>query len=529
MKHETILHKIAGYFFSIMIFFLLCLCIRSQQPILLGNEIILLLFGLLFCLISYLVVMAIPLFPKSRVILFHFLLGLSLLQCYSIYLYYFHTGWDPGNIMSAAYCIAKGEPLEAWHLSYFSRYPNNSVILLIYAFLLRFGMWFQSEEQAYFGILVFQCLLSFVTELLLYLSVSKLCSKRLGVFSVLLYTLMVGFSPWLSIPYSDSLTLIIPIGIFALYLMEASSPAKRMAKWMLIGMIGYFGYRLKPQCIIIVIAIVLLEGIHGVSALRKKKTAFSFAAGGSAFLSGILICMLLLNLAVAKLPMETNSEEAFGMPHFFMMGLNTERRGGWFAEDVEFSASFSTKEERNRNDWIRAADRIQQMGITGLIEHIKTKLQYTYDDGTFFWAGEGTFYRELLDKGDSPFSLFLKSLYYVDNIHVNDYEQTGVRYWVWRTLAQGLWLAILSLCIFSGLSMWGNSDALRRHTCVLPVSVIGLTLFEAIFEARSRYLFNYLPIYLILAAVGLKSISGIIVSFVLQLENIKMRIFPSKE
>ena len=36
-------------------------------------------------------------------------------------------------------------------------------------------------------------------------------------------------------------------------------------------------------------------------------------------------------------------------------------------------------------------------------------------------------------------------------------------------------------------------------------------------------------IYLILAAVGLKSISGIIVSFVLQLENIKMPIITTEK
>lgn len=394
-------------------------------------------------------------------------------------------------------------------------------MLLIYACLLRFGMLFQSEEQAYFGILVFQCMLSFVTELLLYHSVSKLYSKRLGVFSMLLYTLMVGASPWLSIPYSDALTLIFPIGIFALYLMEASSPGKRIAKWMLIGMIGYCGYRIKPQCIIIVIAIVLIEAIHVVSALIEKSGSFAFVVGGSSFCTGIIISMLLLNLAVAKLPMETDPEEAFGIPHFFMMGLNTERRGGWLAEDVEFSASFSTKEERNRNDWIRAVDRIQQMGASGLIEQIKAKMRYTYDDGTFFWGGEGSFYRELLDKGDSPFSLFLKSLYYEDDIYKNDYETTGGLYWVWRTLAQGLWLAILALCIFSGKSMWSKSEKLRKYICVLLLSVIGLTLFEALFEARSRYLFNYLPIYIILASIGINNISEIVSAFDLKTKKDK--------
>ncbi len=34
------------------------------------------------------------------------------------------------------------------------------------------------------------------------------------------------------------------------------------------------------------------------------------------------------------------------------------------------------------------------------------------------------------------------------------------------------------------------------------LSVIGLTLFELLFEARARYLFTYVPIYIILALYG---------------------------
>ena len=36
------------------------------------------------------------------------------------------------------------------------------------------------------------------------------------------------------------------------------------------------------------------------------------------------------------------------------------------------------------------------------------------------------------------------------------------------------------------------------------ITIIGLTLFELIFEARARYLFAYVPLYIILAVCGIK-------------------------
>lgn len=38
------------------------------------------------------------------------------------------------------------------------------------------------------------------------------------------------------------------------------------------------------------------------------------------------------------------------------------------------------------------------------------------------------------------------------------------------------------------------------------LAVIGLTLFELLFEARARYLYTYVPVYCVLAALGMQEI-----------------------
>ena len=39
-------------------------------------------------------------------------------------------------------------------------------------------------------------------------------------------------------------------------------------------------------------------------------------------------------------------------------------------------------------------------------------------------------------------------------------------------------------------------------------AILGLTLFELLFEARARYLFGYAPVYVMLAGVGLAGLTG---------------------
>ena len=48
-----------------------------------------------------------------------------------------------------------------------------------------------------------------------------------------------------------------------------------------------------------------------------------------------------------------------------------------------------------------------------------------------------------------------------------------------------------------------QDDAQVGLLLVMMLSVIGLTAFELIFEARARYLFTYAPVYILLGIGGL--------------------------
>ena len=77
----------------------------------------------------------------------------------------------------------------------------------------------------------------------------------------------------------------------------------------------------------------------------------------------------------------------------------------------------------------------------------------------------------------------------------------GANYVRWLKALQLLWILVLT---FAALS--GARGILKERGAVLSavmLSIIGLILFELLFEAKARYLFTFLPLFLITAGDGL--------------------------
>lgn len=148
-----------------------------------------------------------------------FFLAVSLvflvLQVLWVRSYYFQTGWDAGTVMKSAVILANGESLQDYNW-YYSVYPNNLVLLLLYSNEIRLFRWLHIVPS--FGIVLVQCLLSWASGLLLYGTTRNMLKDEKAAMAAWgLYVLLVGLSPWVSIPYSDSTALIFPIAILYLY------------------------------------------------------------------------------------------------------------------------------------------------------------------------------------------------------------------------------------------------------------------------------------------------------------------------
>ena len=208
-----------------------------------------------------------------------------------------------------------------------------------------------------------------------------------------------------------------------------------------------------------------------------------------AFPVGIAIIFIfaLNTFSVNYLGYERNTNIEMPMTHFLMMGINKERSGVYLAEDVLYTQSYKGLDEKKDANIKEIKRRLKKYGIDGYVQLLVNKSLVNYNDGTFAWGVEGNFYSQICAE-DGKLATLLKNIYYSDG--------SGEYYAYYSTMMQGVWILLLVLSLFS------FPYAKRYKITVLQLTIIGITLFLLLFEARARYLLLYAPYFIIVSILG---------------------------
>lgn len=277
--------------------------------------------------------------------------------------------------------------------------------------------------------------------------------------------------------------------------------------WGVVFLIGTLGYHIKVQAIIILIAITMCAFFE----LRKKNVkevilVVAFCVAGMSI--GQCIYHAAYSCFTDKIPIYEDAQ--FSWQHFMMMGLNEKNNGIYNGDDVDFSRSFATREEREQAQSEEIKERLREYGVDGYLSFIKTKAAMCYTDGTFWWSRSlGDFYSEIYEEKNQLISPFLRSIYYFD----------GNNYSIYATVVQVLWMSILVLCFGSGIG--SNRENLFT---VLRLTFIGIFIFEMLFEVAGRHLICNIPIFVILALVGADNLYKKIPDMIFDKRGNRMRI-----
>lgn len=417
--------------------------------------------------------------------------GLLLVQLYLLRNIFFLTDWDPKVVNDIVNMLLGGEGITGWYQSYVPTYPNNLMLVVLETFFLRlnelYGVFPGSYALMTMGIL--NCLIAnfacYQTYRILY---DYTHSARGAILGYAVCVALVGVSPWMVIPYTDTLGLLFPVLILRIYSKDVhDNKWHHCLKWGAIASLAAVGYFFKPQCIIVFISIYLIQQLRNIS----KRNLLRLVAIFVAFICVFFAINGLLNLVAIKMDISRNSECRLGWQHFLMMGLNYERNGVYSDEDVQFSRSIATANERNAQNLAVAKERIVELKWK-LLDHLAKKLLCLFNDGMFSWGMEGTFYYEILDEPNQIVAPFLRSVFY----------STGSRYAVYASTIHNIWIGVL-LMLLVGCILGKNN---MEQTNVIWLSLLGLVLFELLFEVRARYLFTYVPFFVILAVQGLHSV-----------------------
>lgn len=424
---------------------------------------------------------------------------LTIAQIFVISQYYFHTNWDVQQVTGAATALAEGQPVDDFK-DYFRWNPNNLFLTRIFSliFFVTGPLW--GHSCSLLPLLVLQCMMSWISGLMLVQTAIHIWKQQQGnsqsaasiaIAVYLFYWLVTGTSPWWSIPYSDiwGLATIVTVTWLA-----TAAPFKR--QWLriiIIATISIIGYSIKPQTLFISFSLAI---VAIAQHLAKGHKFIHLAKPASFAASGILVGLLIVNLSMVGCPFNLHPSTALGASHYIMMGANYQSIGIYSAEDVDFSHSFHNKSERRREELKRAGGRYKAMGFSNTMLLWGRKILLNFSDGTFYWGREGNFYREIPDHS-GPVASATRELYYTSGKYIDN----------WRVAMTSVWLGMILLAMLAAIPYKRRENNSNAIIHAIMLTVIMATLFHMICEARSRYLFCFTPMFVLLAVEGLRRIA----------------------
>lgn len=411
------------------------------------------------------------------------------------YFSYFICSWDPYDVTKNAYYIATGYTQYIDH-HYFSMYPNNVTITAWHAALMSLfnrlspGVGFERQVLI---LAFFQCAVNTATGMLLERLALRLTgSRRFARLATVVYVAWVGLSPWVTIPYSDSLALFFPLALLNLYDLSRRCGRSWLC-WLGISALIALGALIKPQTAILPIALLSLEAIRLIRAKQISSLLSRLACVLLAVWLGIGPGFRLLSRA---LPIERDEDGSVGVLHYAMMGLNLSTNGVFSGADLLYSTQPGlTKSERTALQLQMIKSRLAAMDLPTWRAHLIKKTLTNYADGTFAWGVDTGVEIEIADK-DAVISPFLKELFNPDS----------GRFSVYQSACQGLWLSLLLFSLFSLRAYRAlPAEDERFLLSTMLLTLVGSALFQTLFEARSRYLMTFAPVYVLVGLLGVWS------------------------
>lgn len=482
--NKTITNLFNGFFFLTLLF-----AVTSPNIILGDNKITgagTTLFITWLLIIGVGILTCIPAYPRFRqwarqvFIVQKFRTALMLLLVVILWQFVFifnvhpQIGFDVGAIHQALTNTTDTE-IKA----YFSLNYNNMPILLAQLFLSHL---FSMRSWLFFDLwTVFFVDLSALLNILCVFVIDK---KRIAA-AMYLHALWLLIFPMIIVPYTDTWVLPFVSG----YILCYSILIKKRLKWYwkLLAAIGLGitvigAYFMKPSAIVGVIAIVLVEILY----LLKQK--HSFKEWISRF--GLIFCVVFASAVTyysvnqsikQQTHIQVNTAREIPAIHFISMGAYGT--GGYNAADALKMAEIPTKQGRinySKKVWLA---RLKKKGLVGYIIFLFNKQRNNTADGSFAWVKEGHFINENPKPHGHGFSKQLREFVYLYGTKLGDF----------RFLAQFWWIIWLSLIAFG----WHKQT---KFVQILRLAVIGGFVYLLIFEGgRSRYLIQFLPMFLLLA------------------------------
>ena len=371
-------------------------------------------------------------------------------------------------------------------IDYFCMCQNNIPVLIIFKLIFKICKLIGITNFLNIGIII-NILTIDISIYLLYKIINKHIGEKQALMSLVLFFMMPTTYLYAPIFYTDTLSMIFPVLILYLYLKiknTTETNKNKIALCILLGITVFIGINIKFTILVIGIAICILEIF--LKKEREYSKIFKYIT--------ITTITLLVLIFTKNILLKTNfkyyekmKNDNLPATHFIMMALQGD--GRYSEEDVKYTTSFKTHDEKVKANIDEIKNRIQEHNTNrDWIEFLNEKVRTTWGDGTFYapWllnrkpVNEGIWHEYVLKNGE--------------NVDFYKYYE------------QGFHIAMLIYILISLLKNKDESEETNNIGIISRLCIIGLFIIFLIWEAKSRYIFNYITIFVLIETIGISKL-----------------------
>ena len=521
-KLNHLLPRFFSIIFSIIFIWLtLSVIFAPRSAIFVPNPLLetaIVILSLLLCAALIFLIGKIPESIRKNILLYRISIALAIISMLAVHLWIglslqplvIGEGWDPKLVIEDAIHLADNTTTQ--HSDYFLLNQNNITVLAVLSGVFKLTSLMGIHD--YNTVAIILNILSMNTAIvILYLTAVKIFGRRIGVISLLFSFFFFTLSFWSTTPYTDTLTLWVPILVFYIYIHLRSARAINTKILLLLALVitTVVGYELKPTTIIMPMAIlVFLIFEYSYNFVRKPKRDKIINTNSLLVISGCLFFFILHALSlhlinvsqVISFNLPASSNESRPMSHFMMMGLKTSYRdyprplyGAYSLEDDLLTTSGRRDGSSHEIAISEIKKRLADMGALGYISFLNNKAVWIMSDGTFYAYGEGLAMNAQVQYVNKSFQ---------NRVIQHLLGKDGKLYPITSNVIHGVWVALLLLICLQSLAILRSHRPVNyTHLITIQLSLAGIIAFVLLFEGRSRYLYNFLPLFIIAGLYGI--------------------------
>ena len=402
---------------------------------------------------------------------------------------YQHIMFDAGRVVRSAMSWANGASPE---YKYFWLYPFNQYIEYIFFGIFKLSRAVLGTTDVRALMVANACFIDL--SILLTVKTARLLMAEGGHAYVVgtVCSITPAFCLFVPVCYSDTVCLPFLSGGLLLLLADVrarqTGGAHSGGRWhypALAGALLYCGYAMKGCPVFMLVAGLL----YAVVTLARRQAAVVVGLA----LVGVLIGMGALKTLESTMGLVNRAKaERYRMPlaHNVMMGLRG--LGGYDADDVNFTRSFPTLEEKQRANIAKIKERVGELGLVGLIRKFRDKSIFTWAYGDCGVAG-------YIGDNDKP----------IRKTFLHSFVLHGGRYWPFISgVSEGLYLGLLLLVAIGCIRNLFRAGVSPESP--LRMFLSACMLFFMVWEAHPRYSFHARLAVILLAMVEVGDLSEMV-------------------